>query len=133
MFFSVISFSIGAIIDEALGAHYDKNFALQKSNSKARTWIVFKWMIVGFFLTVSYKSVLRAMMMKIYYENTIDDIDDMLASDRTLIVPTDVTFIKFLFLSDPRRKVKKLRENAIFVQAGKLNEDDEHLINLAKG
>ena len=75
-FFSVISFSIGAIIDEALGAHYDKNFALQKSNSKARTWIVFKWMIVGFFLTVSYKSVLRAMMMKISYENTIDDIDE---------------------------------------------------------
>ena len=90
-------------------------------------------MIVGFFLTVSYKSVLRAMMMKIYYENTIDDIDDMLASNRTLIVPTDVTFIKFLFLSDPRRKMKKLRENAIFVQAGKLDVDNEHLTNLAKG
>ena len=90
-------------------------------------------MIVGLFLTVSYKSVLRAMMMKIYYENTIDDLDDMLASDRTLIVPNDLPFIKFLFLSDPRSKVRKLRDNAIFFQAGKLNVDDEHLINLAKG
>ena len=126
-------FCVGAIIDEASGHQQKINYITQCTKSRARMILVFAWMMVGFFLTVSYKSVLRAMMMKIYYENTIDDIDDMLASNRTLIVPTDVTFIKFLFLSDPRRKVKKLRDNAIFFQAGNINADDEHLTNLAKG
>ena len=70
-----------------------------------------KWMLVGFFLTISYKSVLRSMLMNVYYENTIDSIYDMLESDRTLRVASD-TYIKDLLLSDPRIEVKQFAKKS---------------------
>ena len=108
-----ISFTLGAIIDEAQGAHIQKNYVLYQSTSIARKWLVLKWMIIGFFLTLSYKSDLRAMMMNEYYEDTIDNIDDMVASGRKFMVADD-TVSKFLLASDPRMKVKKLAERAQF-------------------
>ena len=118
-----ISFSIGAIIDEAQGAHRHNNYAIQRSTSYARSLIVFKWMIVGFILTISYKSVLRAMMMNIYYEKTIDSIEDMLASERTLWAASD-TILRVLLASEPRKKVKDLVERVHFYKAGTGRPDD---------
>ena len=112
-----ISFSIGAIIDEAQGAHCDNNYAVKSSTSYARSLIVFKWMIVGFMLTISYKSVLRAMLMNIYYEETIDTIDDMLASERTFMVASD-SILPVLLASEPRMKVKELAERVQFYKYG---------------
>ena len=87
------------------------------SPSYARSLIVLKWMLVGFMLTISYKSVLRAMLMKIYYEKPIDSIDDMLASDRTFMVSKDGIF-PALLAADPRMKVKELSERVIFYGHG---------------
>ena len=55
------------------------------------------------------------MMMREYYEDTIDNIDDMLASGRQIMVPDD-TVLPFLLALDPRKKVKKLAERAQFYQ-----------------
>ena len=131
-----IEFSFGAIIDRNnLRTNYDKDYAFQQSGSKARTWIVSKWIIVAFFLTISYKSVLLAMLMNIYYEDTIDSVDDMLASDRSLVVASDA-ITKVLLLSDPRKKVKMLQDKTIFYESGqgaKGLADKEHLAKLARG
>ena len=70
-------------------------------------------MIVGFLLTTSYKSVLRAMLMKVYYEETIDSIDDMLKSERSLMAAID-TLVPTLLASDPREKVKELAKRVSF-------------------
>ena len=118
-----------------LRTNYDRDYAFQQSESKARTWIVSKWIIVAFFLTISYKSVLLAMLMNIYYENTIDSVDDMLASDRSLVVASDAV-TKILLLSDPREKVKILRDKTIFYEGGqgaKGLEDKEHLVKITRG
>ena len=123
-----ISFSIGAIIDEAQGAHCSNNYAIKRSTSYARSLIVFKWMIVGFMLTISYKSVLRAMMMNIYYEKTIDTIDDVLASERTFMVLSD-SILPFLLATDPRMKVQELAERVIFYKYGIGQENDSHQIH----
>ena len=74
-------------------------------------------MIVGFMLTISYKSVLRAMLMNIYYEKTIDTIDDMLASERTFMVASD-SILPVLLASEPRMKVKELAERVQFYKYG---------------
>ena len=66
-----------------------------------------KWAIVGFLLTLSYKSVLRAILMKTEYEDTIDTIDDLLQSDRQLVIAAD-TPLKSWVESDPREKVQAL-------------------------
>ena len=125
-----MSFTIGAIIDESLGAHNEKNYALKKSGSNARTWIVMKWMLVGFFLTISYKSVLRSMLMNVYYENTIDTTNDMLESDRTFRVASD-TFLKDLVLSDPRIEVQQLAKRVVYYKHGTGNADEN--VNSLKG
>ena len=74
-------------------------------------------------MTISYKSVLRGMLMNVYYENTIDTIDDMLASERIFMVPNDTSFGVLLRL-DPRMKVKELVERAQFYTLGSGQEKD---------
>ena len=74
-------------------------------------------MIVGFFLTMSYKSVLRGMMMKVYHEKTIDTIDDMLASERILMIQSDLG-IPGLMARDPRIKVNELAARAQHYRMG---------------
>ena len=126
---SGLSFSIGAIIDEAQGAHSDTNYAHKLSSSNARSLIVFKWMVVGFLLTISYKSVLRAMLMKAFYEETIDSIDDMLKSERSFMTAID-TIVPTLLASDPREKVKKLAERANFFKLGSGRRSDlKHIMD----
>ena len=57
------------------------------------------------------------MLMNVYYEDTIDTIDDMLASGRKFLVAND-TSLNFLITSDPRMKVKELAERATFFTLG---------------
>ena len=70
--------------------------------------LVLKWTVLGFLLTISYKSVLRAIMMKTEYDDTIDTIDDMLKSDKQLILPSDVALASDLVKYDPRKQVQIL-------------------------
>lgn len=86
-------------------------------------------MIVGFLLTISYKSVLRAMLMKIYYDETIDSIDDMLKSERSLMTAGD-SIVPNLIASDPREKVKKLAERVSFYKFGSgRGSDFKHVVD----
>ena len=57
-------------------------------------------------MTLSYESVLRAMLMKTYYEKKVDSIDDMLLDDRELLTYGGAAIN--LMASDPRPKVKDL-------------------------
>ena len=77
-----------------------------------------EWMLFGFLLTISYKSVLRAMMMKHDYMKTIDTLDDMLESKMTLMVPSDLPYFSFLLATDPRQRVKALRKNVAMYTYG---------------
>ena len=95
----------------------DHTYAFKQSNSYARSLIVFKWMVVGFLLTTSYKSVLLAMMTNIYYEKTIDTIDDMLSSERKLWQMED-SFVVDLMALDPRMKVQELAERVVSYNHG---------------
>ena len=81
-------------------------------------------MIIGFLLTISYKSVLCAMMMRIYYDEAIDTLDDMLASGQTLLVARG-TIMGALVPSDPRTKVKMLTENVEYYNMGRLDPNEE--------
>ena len=106
---SALEFCIGAVIDEAqVHSYIDRS-----SCSRARTLLVIQWMVVGFFLTICYKSVLRAMMIRIDYEKTIDTIDDMIQSDIPIMMCSD-THMPILLKNDPREKVKALAEKVDF-------------------
>ena len=83
----------------------------------ARQLLVMKWSLIGFLLAISYKSVLRTLLMNIEYEDTIDTIDDMLLSGRTFLLARD-TPLKYILDTDPREKVKLLAKDAKFYEYG---------------
>ena len=125
MKFLGIQFSIGAILDE------DHSYAFRQSTSYARSLIVFKWVVVGFLLTTMYKSILLSIMTKIYHEETIDTLDDMLASERRLWVAGD-SLLPVLMKYDPRAKVQKLANRITFYNAGRGTREDPGMKKLAE-
>ena len=111
---SGIAFSFGAVIDEAQKVFVKKRThnIMESSGSKAKILIILIWIICGYFLTLSYESVLRAMLMKTYYEKKIDSIDDVLASEREVLVPMGTGIWIDMMASDPRPKVRDLAKRA---------------------
>ena len=95
------------MVDEAQGNQDANSYVSERNCSKARLFLVLKWTMVGFLLTISYKSVLRAMLMKVEYEKTIDTLDDMIESGMKLMVPV-YTLLPHLLKSDPRQKVQEM-------------------------
>ena len=57
------------------------------------------------------------MMTNIYYEKTIDTIDDMFSSERKLWVPNETGFRDLMAL-DPRMKVQGLAERVVSYHHG---------------
>ena len=111
--FPGIAFTFGAVFDEAQEVLVKKKThnIIESSGSKAKILIILIWITCGYFLTLSYESVLRAMLMKTYYEKKVDSIDDMLADDRELIIYGGGA-ITDIMASDPRPKVRDLARRA---------------------
>ena len=107
----------------------DHAYAFKQSTSYARSLIVVTWVVVGFLLTASYKSILLATMTNIYYEKTVDTIDDVLASDRTLWLASD-TVIPYLMATDPRKKVQELANGAVSYKQGRGTWEDLKEVHL---
>ena len=85
--------------------------------------LVLKWSICGFLLTISYKSVLRVIMMSTEYDDTIDTIDDMLQSERQFMVAGD-TGLRRLVETDPRPKVKILAKEVKYFDYGTIPPEE---------
>ena len=113
-------------MDEAQGNHDKNNFLSERNSSKARSFLVLKWTILGFFLTISYKSVLRVIMMSTEYDDTIDTIDDMLQSERQFMVAGDTRLGQRLE-TDPRPKVKTLAKEVKYYDQGKKSPEEVEL------
>ena len=96
---SGILICIGAIIDEAQVEQYIR----KKPCARARKLLILKWLLIGYFLTMSYKSVLRSNLIHIEYEMPIDSIEDALQSQKQIVASRDIIFWK-----DQRTKVKDL-------------------------
>ena len=79
-----------------------------------------KWTVLGFLLAISYKSVLRAIMMKTEYDDTIDTIDDMLNSEKQFMLASDVAILQELVRTDPRKQVQILAEDAEYYEQGQI-------------
>ena len=112
------AFTLGAIIDEAQGHHNVSNYINVRGCSNARSLLVLMWIFVGISLTFCYKSTLRAMMMKVDYEDTIDTVDDMLLSGRKLLLTED-SGLRYFVKDDPRVKVNKLGKQVEYYSRGR--------------
>ena len=85
MFLGLI-ITLGALIDESVRGN------LKQHCAKARNALILKWLMVGFLLSISYKSVLLAMLVSPAYEKPIDTVQDLLNTER----PIGVGHVGFL-------------------------------------
>ena len=79
-----------------------------------------KWTVLGFLLAITYKSVLRAIMMKTEYDDTIDTIDDMLKSEKQFMLASDIALLQELVRTDPRKQVQILAKDAEYYEQGQI-------------
>ena len=80
--------------------------------SKAQRLLLIIWLFAAFSLTLSYKEVLIANLVDVGYEDTIDDMDDLVRSDIPLALPVN-TLLPKLVSYDPRESARKLSENIV--------------------
>ena len=104
--FTGILISIGPIIDESI----DNNYINNRSCAKARHLLLLIWLLAGFILTLSYKSVLLSTLVKIGYEKPIDNVDDLLESGKSIVIPGN-TIIPEYMNNDPRDSVNKVAKH----------------------
>ena len=95
-------------MDEVIEPHYMHNGEF----SKARQLLLIIWLFAAFSLTLSYKEVLIANLVDVGYEDTIDDMDDLVRSDIPLALPVN-TLLPKLVSYDPRESARKLSYNIV--------------------
>ena len=79
----------------------------KKPCSKARMFLVMEWMLLGFLLTLFYKSVLLASLVSVENEKPIDTLEDMLLTDRKILMQ-ERTSTEILLRTDPRPGIQQL-------------------------
>ena len=91
---------IGAAIEENQEDHYIS----KKSGAKAREVLVIIWILVGFLLTISYKSVLRSNMIHVRYEKPIDSVEELLKTDKQIFLDGTTALVNMIG-GDRRQKM----------------------------
>ena len=108
---------VGAVVEECQNV----KIIHMRPCAKAREVLVLKWLIVGFILTISYKSVLLGNMIKIKYEKGIDSVDDVLHSNKKVAIHSNTPLTKMLDV-DTREEIHQLRKRfAYFVSEKGIN------------
>ena len=108
LFLTGLLISIGALIDES----QNHNLINNRACAKSRQILLLTWLVVGFFISMSYKSVLLANMVNNQYEETIDTVEDILRSGMPFYVAGN-TGGPVLLNGDPRASVKQLVKNQV--------------------
>ena len=70
--------SIGAVIDEA----QIDSYITKRPCARARPMLVLQWIVIGFFFTMSYKSVLLTNLISIEYQQVLDSVEDVIKSGK---------------------------------------------------
>ena len=92
----------------------------------ARKVLVVEWILMGFLLSICYKSVLLANMMSVKYDEGINTIDDMINSKKPLMV---IRSMETLFVTDPCPKVIELSKQIQYFDFGKFKKVPQWVVN----
>ena len=85
--------------------------------SKARFFLVMEWLLLGYLITMSYKSLLRASLVSIQYEKPIETLEDMLVTDRKILMLAN-TSTEIMLRTDPRPGMQQLAKKITWIQFG---------------
>ena len=108
----------GFVLDKGMQLNQNERNQL----AKAKLIMIAEWMLLGFLLSLSYRSVLLSTIVSPGYEKPIDTIQDMLEGDRTIFVLNGTTLAKLL-RQDPKEDVRRLSRKVTYY---KVNENGTH-------
>ena len=103
------------MVDEAVPDKFIYNN--KKPCSKARIYLVVEWLLLGYLITMSYKSVLRASLVSIQYEKPIETVEDMLVTDRKILMLAN-TSLELMIRTDPRPSMQQLAKKITWLPFG---------------
>ena len=109
-------------MDESIADKY----ICKRHCANARKVLIVEWILMGFLLSISYKSVLLANMMSVKYDEGINTIDDMINSKKPLMV---IRSMETLFVTDPRPKVIELSKQIQYFDFGKFKKVPQWVVN----
>ena len=87
----------------------------KKPSSKARISLVTEWLLLGFLINMGYKSVLRASLVSVQYEKPIETLEDMLVSDRKILMFAN-TSTDIMLRTDPRYGMQQLAKKITWLR-----------------
>ena len=116
---------IGAAIEENQEDHYIS----KKSGAKAREVLVMIWLLAGFLLTISYKSVLRSNLIYVQYEKPIDSVEEFLKTDKQIYLDGTSALVNMM-AGDRRQKMIEMNKRIKHYKAegGSENQNSEKLV-----
>ena len=89
----------------------------KKPHSKARIALVTAWLLLGYLITLSYKSVLRASLISIQYEKPIETLEDLLVTNRKILLMAN-TSTEIMLRTDPRPGMQQLAKKITWIPFG---------------
>ena len=90
---------------------------IQRPGFNLRKVVILKWIVLGYILTLGYKTTLLSSLIPIRYEDTIESLDDLDKSELPLILPQGTALYDHL-ASDPREMLTRIMRRKITVEAG---------------
>ena len=107
--------SIGFMVEEAVPDTF--LYSNNKPHSKARFPLVMAWLLFGYLITMSYKSVLKTSLVSIQYEKSIETVEDMLVTDRKILMLAN-TSLELMIRTDPRPGMQQLAKKITWLPYG---------------
>ena len=95
-------------MDEAV----EDKYIISAHSSKARNFLIMKWMMLAFLLNASYRSVLLATIVSPLFEKPIDTIEDMINTEKP-IYALNTSGISFMMRIDPRESVREVGKKVL--------------------
>ena len=82
-----------------------------------RRIVILKWIVLGNFLTLGYKTLLLSSLVPIRYEDTIDNIFEVDKSGLPVILLESSSLVDYI-AKDPRKVMASINERKIFAPVG---------------
>ena len=101
--------TIGLLLEPSVVTNSPDNMNCAKS----KKLLLIQWIVLAFLISAAYRSVLLAIIVTPAYEETIDNLDDLLLTDKQILVPSGTKTSKLL-RKDPKADIRTLHEKVKF-------------------
>ena len=93
----------------------------KKPSSKARISLVTAWLLLGFLIVMGYKSVLLASLVSVQNEKPIETLEDMLVTDRKILMFATTSTDDVVLRTDPRYGMQQLAKKITWIPNSETN------------